>query len=77
MSGNVAEWCADYYQDDFYTESQVDNPNGPTKAKSTRVIRGGSWNSGTPDLHPWSRKSAAPDERSAEIGCRCAWDIDN
>lgn len=40
MSGNVCEWCQDYYGS--YTESAVVDPTGPSTG-SYRVSRGGSW----------------------------------
>jgi len=44
MSGNVWEWCNDYYQSNYYYESPVRNPTGPTDTPDDyRVIRGGSW----------------------------------
>ena len=42
MSGNVSEWCADYYDKQYYNNSATDNPQGPTSG-SARVRRGGSW----------------------------------
>ena len=44
MSGNVAEWCIDYYNADFYESSQ--NSKNPVNTKSDKyhVIRGGSFN---------------------------------
>lgn len=41
MSGNVAEWCWDYYSDDYYSKSEKIDPKGPT-AIYDRVFRGGS-----------------------------------
>ena len=44
MHGNVAEWCHDYYAEDYYEHSTQRNPQGPDQGK-LRVIRGGAWNS--------------------------------
>ncbi len=41
MSGNVVEWCLDWWQDDNTT---CDANQGPTSAKTYRVKRGGGWN---------------------------------
>ena len=44
MLGNVAEWCWDYYDSDYYQNSPENDPRGPvTSDVQHRVIRGGSY----------------------------------
>ena len=42
MSGNVWEWCQDWYEEGYYKESPKDNPMGPNSGKY-HVLRGGCW----------------------------------
>ena len=42
LSGNVDEWCQDWFDEEYYSSSPLSDPEGPEQA-TNRVIRGGSW----------------------------------
>ena len=46
MLGNVAEWCNDAYDKDYYKNSPKSNPTGPVPTSNSKyVLRGGAWDS--------------------------------
>ncbi|MEJ6001067.1 formylglycine-generating enzyme family protein [Paucibacter soli] len=69
MHGNAWEWVSDWHGDDYYAQSPVDDPQGPTEG-GVKVRRGGSW-------HSWSFYARAayrnwndPDTRYTLVGMR-------
>jgi formylglycine-generating enzyme required for sulfatase activity len=73
MTGNVCEWCADYYRYDFYSSSPDSNPAGPETGKF-RVIRGGGWHSGKSCCCVYYRNALPSNWRDFNVGFRCVRD---
>lgn len=72
MSGNVYEWCEDYARKDFYTENMIDPCNiEPSNERRLRIIRGGSWHSGsTSSCRVAFREYMQEDTKASSLGLR-------
>ena len=70
MAGNVWEWCQDWYDEDYYSNSPAKNPLGPDTG-SYRVVRGGSWDFVTNYLRVAYRVNCSPNTRDYDSGFRC------
>ena len=69
MSGNVWEWCHDWYN--YYSSGRVTDPQGRTTGLY-RVQRGGAWNFSSAFCRCTSRAMGAPDNKTRSLGFRIA-----
>lgn len=69
MSGNVSEWCHDWYDSDYYCHSVINNPTGPEKG-NCRVVRGGSCYSTSAGCWSFDRAAHVPNGSDFRIGFR-------
>jgi iron(II)-dependent oxidoreductase len=74
MSGNVAEWTADWYDPGYYKKAPDRNPKGPDKG-TQKAFRGGGWIDSTPSVRPAQRNGTDPNTKMNWLGFRCARDV--
>jgi formylglycine-generating enzyme required for sulfatase activity len=78
--GNVAEFCNDYFNEDYYQATLMIDPKGPATGDSSvnlaRVFRGGSWYVSYTELRAARRLGAVPSSKSNYdncLGIRCVF----
>ena len=71
LGDNVHEWCADWYDAEYYRVSPERNPRGPVSS-SRRASRGGSWRHHIKVTRTAARSSIPPEFKYADYGFRVA-----
>lgn len=74
IGANVHEWCADWFDANYYAVSPERNPQGPPEG-TRRSSRGGSWRHATKVSRCAARSSIPPDFQYADYGFRLARDL--
>ena len=74
MAGNVGEWVADWWSEDYYNNSPTENPQGPEEG-TFKVVRGGGWFAGKYCNRVYARTAIPIHWVDFNAGFRCVKDI--
>ncbi len=74
MHGNIAEWCLDFYDANYYQQSPKLDPKGPP-AGNGHVYKGGSWKRPAEEARSAARRNGNPDFAGPEVGFRVVLEV--
>jgi sulfatase modifying factor 1 len=75
MAGNAREWVQDWYDQDYYKQGLLQNPQGPDRGV-VRSIRGGSWHSPLSNITAAARGHGGFALQTHGIGFRCVRSVE-
>ena len=76
MAGNAREWVQDWYDQNYYKQAPLQNPQGPDRGV-VRSIRGGSWHSPLHDITMAARGRGGFALQTHGTGFRCARSVES
>ncbi len=75
VHGNVWEWTADWYDENYYSNSPIEDPKGPATGHQ-RVRRGGAWHSAPLYSRVSFRNYNTPQSRYPNLGFRVVRNVE-